>query len=52
MTRVDYTSKATDFICLSTEEKTTDDVANGSTLLEVDTSTIYVFYEGIWYAQN
>lgn len=52
MTRVDYTSYATDYICLSTEEKTTEGITNGSTLLEVDTSTIYVFYNGVWYSQN
>ena len=52
MTRVDYTSKATDYICLSTETKMTEDIADGATLLEVDTSTIYVMYHGTWYAQN
>lgn len=52
MTRVDYTSYATDYVCLSTETKETEGIANGSTLLEVDTSRIYVFYNGTWYAQN
>lgn len=52
MTRVDYTSYATDYVCLSTETKETENIANGSTLLEVDTSTIYVFYNGTWYVQN
>ena len=52
MTRVDYTSYATDYVCLSTEEKTTENIANGSTLLEVDTSIIYVFYNGNWYSQK
>ena len=52
MTRVDYTSYATDYICDSTETKETDGIADGATLLEVDTSTIYVMYKGTWYAQN
>ena len=52
MTRVDYTGCATDYVCLSSETKETEGIANGSTLLEVDTSTIYVFYNGTWYVQN
>jgi len=52
MTRVDYTSYATDYVALSTEEKPVENMVDGSTLLEVDTSTIYVFYQGTWYAQN
>lgn len=35
---------------LSTETKPTN-TSNKSILLEVDTGTWYVFYEGTWYAQ-
>ena len=31
--------------CLSTDEKPTEGVANGSKLLELDTSTLYVYDE-------
>lgn len=39
-----------DYIGLSTEEKPLTDVVDGSTLLEVDTATAYIFYDGAWYA--
>ena len=35
---------------LSSETKPTD-LPNGTPLLEVDTATWYVFYNGTWYAQ-
>lgn len=37
-------------VVLSSETKPTN-VENGKPLLEVDTGTWYVFYEGTWYAQ-
>ena len=52
MKRCDYTSDRVDYIGLSTDTKTTDDIVDGSTFWEVDTSTLYIYYEGIWYAQS
>lgn len=49
MTRYDYTSTATDYIGLSSE---TENIADGSTFLEVDTSKMFVFYKGTWYEQS
>ena len=36
-----------DYVCKSTETKETD-VPDGSTLYEVDTKKLYMFYDGIW----
>ena len=52
MMRYDYTCAATDYIGLSNEPKETENIADGSTLLEVDTSKMYVFYKGTWYEQT
>lgn len=52
MCRTDYTCDATDYIGLSTETKETEGICNGSSYLEVDTATIYIFYKGTWYPQN
>lgn len=52
MTRYDYTSTATDYIGLSSETKETENIADGSTFLEVDTSKMFVFYKGTWYEQS
>lgn len=43
-----------DSACLSSDTKPTTGVANGSTLLEMDTSTVYAFDEanGEWLAQS
>ena len=34
-----------DIYCLSTDEKPTENIANGSSLLEMDTSKLYFFDE-------
>lgn len=49
MFRADYTSNKIDYMGLSTETKETEGITNGSTFWEVDTSTLYIFYEGKWY---
>ena len=36
---------------LSTDDKP-DEIKNGSTFYEVDTSTLYIYYEGVWYEQE
>lgn len=44
-----------DFVGLSTDTKpdnTNDKVVNGSTFFEVDTSTLFIYYEGTWYEQD
>lgn len=38
------------FIGLSSETKPMD-VDDGATYLEVDTSSLYIFYQGTWYKQ-
>lgn len=40
-----------DYVGLSTEEKPTEDIEDGSTFLEVDKGDTYIFYEGTWYKQ-
>lgn len=40
-----------EIIGLSTEEKPTEDIINGSTYREVDTKKFYIFYNGTWYEQ-
>lgn len=49
MKRVDYTNFATDYICKSDEEKITENIDDGSILLEVDTCKRYIFYLGEWW---
>lgn len=39
-----------DYIGLSTEEKPSENVPDGSTFLEVDKAIAYIFYQGTWYA--
>lgn len=41
-----------DFLGLSTDEKKTTGVIDGSTFYEVDTSSFYIFYDGTWYEQG
>ena len=41
-----------DIVILSTEEKPTENLKNGSTLYEVDTAKLYVWYEGSWYDEE
>lgn len=38
-----------DIVILSTETKPTKNLKNGSTLYEVDTASLYIWYEGNWY---
>lgn len=52
MQRVDRTVDNTDYIGLSTETKDTENISNGSTYYEVDTSKLYIFYNGTWYEQQ
>lgn len=44
--RVLYGSVYHDVRCLSTDEKPTEDIANGSTLVEIDTGDRYLFDAG------
>lgn len=46
-----YWETRKDIIGLSTEAKPTSEV-NGTTYLEVNTSDLYIYYEGTWYKQN
>jgi hypothetical protein len=50
--RVLYGSVYHDVRCLSTDEKPTQDIRNGSTLVEIDTGETYLFdaEAGIWNA--
>jgi len=41
-----------DIVILSTEEKPTINLKNGSTLYEVDTAKLYVWYKGSWYDEE
>lgn len=41
-----------DIVILSTEGKPTENLKNGSTLYEVDTAKLYVWYEGSWYDEE
>lgn len=41
-----------DFVRLAGEEKPITGVEDGSTLYEVDTQVLYIFYKGIWYNQT
>lgn len=40
-----------DFVGLSTDEKPSDQLENGSTYYTVDTQELYIYYEGEWYLQ-
>lgn len=51
-TRVDFSNSNWDFVGLSEETKPTENVGNGSTFYEVDTSTLYIYYEEEWYEQQ
>lgn len=39
------------YIGLSTEEKPTENVDDGSTFLCADTADTFIFYDGAWYKQ-
>lgn len=41
-----------DIVILSTEAKPTKNLKNGSTLYEVDTASLYIWYEGNWYDET
>lgn len=41
-----------DLIGLSTESKPSVNVIDGTTFLEVDTSSYYIYYNGQWYKQD
>lgn len=41
-----------DFVRLAGEEKPITGVEDGSTLYEVDTQVLYIFYKGTWYEQS
>lgn len=41
-----------DIVILSTETKPTKGLLNGSTLYEVDTGKLYIYYKGTWYEQG
>lgn len=41
-----------DIVILSTELKPTENLKNGSTLYEVDTTKLYVWYNGNWYDEE
>lgn len=41
-----------DIVILSTESKPTENLKNGSTLYEVDTTKLYVWYNGSWYDEE
>ena len=41
-----------DIVILSTETKPTKNLKNGSTLYEVDTASLYIWYEGNWYDET
>ena len=41
-----------DFIGLSTDTKETENMSDGNTFYEVDTSDFYIFYKGEWYKQG
>lgn len=41
-----------DFVKLAAESNPTEGVENGSTLYEVDTGKLYIYYKGTWYEQD
>lgn len=41
-----------DFLGLSTEDKPTTNLVNGTTFYEVDTMKFYIYYKGTWYLQS
>ena len=41
-----------DYLGLSTDDKPTNEAVNGSTFKEVDTSKLYIFYNGEWYEKE
>lgn len=47
--KIGYMRHSYDWIGLSTETKPGTDVDNGSTFLEVDTSKVFIYYNGTWY---
>lgn len=49
---MDYWKHTIDFLGLSTEEKPTENIVDGSTFYAVDTVELYVYYKGTWYLQE
>ena len=47
-----FVNNRIDIVILSTEEKPTVNLKNGSTLYEVDTAKLYVWYKGSWYDEE
>lgn len=41
-----------DIVGLSTEEKPTEGVEDGTTYYTVDTQELYIYYKGTWYNQE
>lgn len=48
---MEYWKHAVDYLRLSTEEKPTENLVDGTTLYEVDTGVFYIYYQGQWYEQ-
>lgn len=49
---MDFLKCRIDFVLLSSEEKPTEDLKDGSTAYEVDTCKLFIFYKGTWYEQE
>lgn len=47
-----YVNYRADLIGLSTEAKPQENVIDGTTFYEVDTTNFFIFYKGTWYNQN
>lgn len=47
-----YVISRADLIGLSTEEKPVEEIVDGTTFYEVDTTDFYIFYKNNWYNQN
>lgn len=41
-----------DIVGLSTEEKPTENLQDGTTYYTVDTQEFYIYYKGTWYKQG
>ena len=41
-----------DIVGLSTEDKPTEGINNGTTYYTVDTQELYIYYKGQWYKQG
>lgn len=49
---MDYWKHTVDLLGLSTEDKPTENIVDGSTYYCVDTVELYVYYKGNWYLQE